>query len=59
MNESINYIKKGIPLSNEIQNRLNEITTEKKLVKGIIILKKFRFDIDVVTPTGEPVMVEM
>ncbi len=38
MNELTDYIKKGIPLSDDIQNKLEEITVEKKVVKGEIIL---------------------
>ena len=38
MNELLDYFKKHISLSNDIQNRLNEIIVEKKLVKGEIIL---------------------
>ncbi len=36
MNELTDYIKKGIPLSDDIQNKLEEITVEKKVVKGEI-----------------------
>jgi len=38
MNELIDYLKKDISLSDEIQTRLKEITVEKKVVKGEIIL---------------------
>ena len=38
MNELIDYIKKGISLSDEIQNKLLEIIVEKKVVKGEKIL---------------------
>jgi len=38
MNELIEYIEKDISLSDEIQYKLKEITIEKKVVKGEIIL---------------------
>jgi len=38
MNELLDYINNGISISKEIQNRLNEIIVEKKLVKGEIAL---------------------
>jgi CRP-like cAMP-binding protein len=38
MNELLDYFRKNIPLSEEIENRLKEIIVEKKAVKGEIIL---------------------
>jgi len=38
MNELLNYLKKNIFISEEIENKLKEIITEKKLVKGEVIL---------------------
>ena len=38
MNELLDYFKKNISISSEIENKLNEIIIEKKLVKGEIIL---------------------
>jgi CRP-like cAMP-binding protein len=38
MNELLDYFKKSIPLSEEIENKLKEIITEKKVVKGELIL---------------------
>ncbi len=38
MNELLDYFRKNIPLSDEIENRLKEIIVEKKAVKGEIIL---------------------
>lgn len=38
MNELIEYFKKSISISSEIENKLNEIIVEKKLVKGETIL---------------------
>lgn len=38
MNELLDYIKNGISISDEIQNKLKEIIVEKKVVKGDIIL---------------------
>ena len=38
MNELLNYFKNNIAISGEIENRLKEIITEKKLVKGEIVL---------------------
>lgn len=38
MNELLDYFKKNIPLSEEIENRLKEIITERKVVKGELIL---------------------
>ena len=48
MNELISYIEKEVSLSDEIQSRLNEIITEKKVIKGETILaedssKKMQF----------------
>ncbi len=38
MNELLDYFRKNIPLSEEIENRLKEIIVEKKVIKGEIIL---------------------
>ena len=38
MNELLDYFKKNISISSEIENKLNEIIIEKKLVRGEIIL---------------------
>ena len=38
MNELLDYFKKNISISSEIENKLNEIITERKLVKGEIVL---------------------
>jgi len=43
MNELLDYIKKNISISDEIQNKLNEITKERKVVKGEIILHENSF----------------
>ncbi len=40
MNELIDYIKKSIPISNEVEERLEEIITEKKVMKGEMILSE-------------------
>tara|TARA_R110000787_G_scaffold286359_1_gene404360 strand:+ start:929 stop:1504 length:576 start_codon:yes stop_codon:yes gene_type:complete len=38
MNELLDYFKNNISISSEIENKLNEIIIEKKLVKGELIL---------------------
>ena len=38
MNELIDYIKNSLSISDEIQNKLKEITIEKRVTKGEIIL---------------------
>ena len=38
MNELLNYFKKNISISSEIEDKLKEIIVEKKLVKGELIL---------------------
>lgn len=38
MNELIDYFKNYIPISDEIENHLNEIIIEKKLTKGEVVL---------------------
>ncbi|WP_298781566.1 Crp/Fnr family transcriptional regulator [uncultured Polaribacter sp.] len=38
MNELLDYFKKNVSIPAEIENKLNEIIVEKKLVKGEIIL---------------------
>jgi CRP-like cAMP-binding protein len=38
MNELLDYFKNDISISSEIENKLNEIIIEKKLVKGEIVL---------------------
>lgn len=38
MNELLDYFKKNISISDEIENKLKEIITERKLVKGEIVL---------------------
>jgi len=38
MNELLDYFKKNVSISDEIENKLKEIITEKKLVKGELIL---------------------
>ena len=38
MNELINYIKNDLAITDEIQQQLNDIIVERKLVKGEIIL---------------------
>ena len=38
MNELINYINKSLSISEEIQSRLKDIITEKKVIKGEIVL---------------------
>ena len=38
MNELLNYFKNSISISDEIESKLKEIITEKKLVKGEIVL---------------------
>jgi len=38
MNELLDYFKKGLSISDEIQNKLKEVIREKKLVKGEIVL---------------------
>ena len=38
MNELLNYLKKNIFISEEIESKLKEIITEKKLLKGEVIL---------------------
>ena len=38
MNELLDYFKNSISISQEIENKLKEIITEKKLVKGEIVL---------------------
>ena len=38
MNELLDYFKKNILISDEIENKLKEIITERKLVKGEIVL---------------------
>ena len=43
MNELLDYFKKNISISSEIQNKLNEIIIEKKLVKGEIVLSDNSF----------------
>lgn len=40
MNELISYLKKDISISDEILSKLEEITVEKKVVKGEIILQE-------------------
>lgn len=43
MNELLNYFKNSISISGEIENKLKEIITEKKLVKGEIVLSDNSF----------------
>ena len=38
MNELLDYFKKSIPLSEEIENKLKAIIVEKKVIKGELIL---------------------
>ena len=38
MNELLDYFKKNISISSEIEDKLKEIIVEKKLVKGELIL---------------------
>lgn len=40
MNELISYIKKGVSISDEVQNKLESITTERRMVKGEIVLSE-------------------
>lgn len=43
MNELLNYFKNSISLSSDIENKLKEIITERKLVKGEIVLSDNSF----------------
>ena len=43
MNELLNYFKKNISISSEIEKQLNEIIVEKRLVKGELILSENSF----------------
>jgi CRP-like cAMP-binding protein len=43
MNELLDYFKNSISISSKIENKLKEIITEKKLVKGEIVLSDSSF----------------